>query len=87
MTYLTKLMTPVQPQPQLTPSPPTTVSSSPPLDKKSLTKTTSEEITTKKFSIGKSEVENEPSPKSYERGHSTPKRKCITEYIKLTEST
>ena len=80
MTYLTKLMTPVQPQPQHTPSPPTTLSTSPPSDKKSLTKTTSEEVTAKKSSVGKSEVENEPSPKSYERGHSTPKRKCKLEY-------
>eukprot|EP00800_Vazella_pourtalesii_P023746 TRINITY_DN97_c0_g1_i1.p1 TRINITY_DN97_c0_g1~~TRINITY_DN97_c0_g1_i1.p1 ORF type:complete len:186 (-),score=49.44 TRINITY_DN97_c0_g1_i1:156-713(-) len=74
MAYLTKLMTPaqLQPQPQLTPSPPTALSSSPPSDKKSLTKTTSEDVTTKKSSVGKSE-ENEPSPKLYERGHSTPK--------------
>ena len=79
MAYLTKLMTPaqLQPQPQLTPSPPTALSSSPPSDKKSLTKTTSEDVTTKKSSVGKSE-ENEPSPKLYERGHSTPKRKCIS---------
>ncbi|KAI6647541.1 hypothetical protein LOD99_8718 [Oopsacas minuta] len=73
MAYLTKLMTPTQVQLQPIPSPPAIVSTSSPADKKTITKACSEDVLTKKSSVGKQEPENEPSPKPYDRGHSTPK--------------